>query len=1300
MPNRGLSRPAMTHPTMPARRNGRVHANGLPIPFRTPDRGGNARGVPALLVLLLLWRAGLLSTFASDDLQALSDEFDDPATLGQWQRVVETEGWGNDALASRSLSGERPGWLRLIPHTSTWYAEWRGELMFKTVTGDFVITTDVEPRDRAGLGAPNALYSLAGIMVRAPLAQRSPLEWQPGLQNYVFLSLGAANTPGGYQFEVKTTTASASVLEIEPGVARAEIRVARVGPHLLMLRRAAGGVWRVHRRYFRPDLPATLQAGLTVYTDWPLCESVGFAWQNTHVLTNGAPAPGGGILAGAHPDLRADFDFVRYARPVVPTNLVGANLSDPAAVTDDALLGFLGDLTGEPPPPPPAGTAELTLTTNVLVVAPERFGFNLQAPLLNNFTSDPGFEPTLIRRPFLATGGGADFIENRSGPTASFYQTLTNGFFDGAGVRVYRPQPAGPVQWLRQGRVLRYAVDEQRVYLDAPGPEIQAGDYYVLEMLAANPPRDRLDPRMTYAAANDPWRPVGGAEWPFGLPVEASRDTTTVAPENGGRSSVRLSTPGVHEVSLRQPHFSSRERYGGYYPPLVEGRRYRIEVWLKQTGIPNGQARVFLTQHYATVATNFVVGANWEKHTCTFAAPATPPGTEGIAEVGLAFAGPGSLWADNFFLYEDDDLDPTTYPVFAPQAEAAQAMAAFQPGPVRLWAGQANTTWGTALETLIDPENLRPNTWHADQGKVPPEFGFSLATALPLVRQIGGTPWIIVSPGFDEDEWRGLIEYLAAPFDPAVDTAATKPWAARRYAQGQPAPWSGEFARLRIEFGNETWNNFFQFTFPNGDLAGQFASHFFQIAQQSPWFASLGSQTDFIVNGWTVQPGLDGYGHAAIQRSPEARMTDLTGYLSGWELGSQFGSNVTDVAFQDLLLFPAGSHHYFSSQHAAARDQLAAAGRDSQLAIYEGGPGYPLPAPGSEFQPVAETYGKSLAAGTATLDLFLDNTRQRIDPQAFFAFQAGPNWTSHTNDGSAWRAHPSWLALQLRNQLGRGDLLDVPIQSSPVIDLPASGFEGTPIPGFPGTPLIAAHAFRDGDHYAVFLLSRQLTNATAITLHLPFDHVSSASRYDLTGDPRANNVTADPLRVTSTPLALASSNLTLMLPPASVVALEFSGAETLPPTEGMTWARWVSGHAWPIPEAALPAADPDADGRSNLEEYASGTDPLSGATLDRLSATRASGALDLRFPLDPRAREVRWTLEISDDLQSWQPGPTYHADGVGWTRDANPRTTQVDVQVDGARRVVTERAAILAPPSSRQFFRLKFSLNSAAGVSQ
>jgi len=97
------------------------------------------------LSILLVAVAGLAAPSSSvrayDDLTILSDEFDAAHTLTNWQRIYQVEGWGNDVLQQFDINTSRPGRMTMVPYTSSWYAEWRGELTFKTVTGDFIITT-------------------------------------------------------------------------------------------------------------------------------------------------------------------------------------------------------------------------------------------------------------------------------------------------------------------------------------------------------------------------------------------------------------------------------------------------------------------------------------------------------------------------------------------------------------------------------------------------------------------------------------------------------------------------------------------------------------------------------------------------------------------------------------------------------------------------------------------------------------------------------------------------------------------------------------------------------------------------------------------------------------------------------------------------------------------------------------------------------------------------------------------------------------------------------------------------------
>lgn len=221
--------------------------------------------------------------------------------------------------------------------------------MYKRVEGDFVTTMKVEPRGRDLAGAPASSYSLAGMMARSPREEvRQPSDWTTGGENYLFLSLGTANDPGNYQFEVKSTRNSSSSLEVDAGAPSALIQVARLGDVFLILRQLEGGDWEVHRRYVRPDLPNTLQVGITAYTDWgPVSSMTPFEHNRT-------------AIEGNAPDLSAAVDYFRFRRPKVPSSMAGLDFSDPLEVTDERIIQLFADRSNRDPSAPPEYGLEIT----------------------------------------------------------------------------------------------------------------------------------------------------------------------------------------------------------------------------------------------------------------------------------------------------------------------------------------------------------------------------------------------------------------------------------------------------------------------------------------------------------------------------------------------------------------------------------------------------------------------------------------------------------------------------------------------------------------------------------------------------------------------------------------------------------------------------------------------------------------------------------------------------------------------------------------------------------------------------
>ena len=276
--------------------------------------------------LALLLSSALAQT---NDLAHLNDEFSDASTLNRWLRHDVVEGWPSQWKAL-DVNASSPGHLYIEPYSSAWYAGMRAPFLFQEVTGDFVVSARMLVTGRAS-DVPKAGWSLMGLMVRQPRPGVTPQTWGSSGENWVFLTVGTADAVGQPQLEDKSTTNGRSSLRTWPAKAGwVELRIARIGPFLILLHRFEGEPWVVQRRLNRDDLPATLQVGINAYTD---SDSLGGPVTN-YLEYNRA------VFKNGRPDLIGRVDWVRFERPNVPQTWRGRDLSWEA--TDEDLLTFLG----------------------------------------------------------------------------------------------------------------------------------------------------------------------------------------------------------------------------------------------------------------------------------------------------------------------------------------------------------------------------------------------------------------------------------------------------------------------------------------------------------------------------------------------------------------------------------------------------------------------------------------------------------------------------------------------------------------------------------------------------------------------------------------------------------------------------------------------------------------------------------------------------------------------------------------------------------------------------------------------
>jgi len=196
------------------------------------------------------------STTTSTLPESLDDTFDGVSLDPSWSVL-------HPSLVTISVSG---GALHLTP-TATgapdiWFNDGEGPLVYKLVTGDFDVSAVLATRDPAiPANPPPPQYRLAGILARDPASS-------PASSNTVHVALGAGSNVQGTSYEYKSTDDSVSNWAATPTASPSgEVRLRRSGATVEMYWRLDSmASWTMIQSFNRPDLPATLQVGLMIYS--------------------------------------------------------------------------------------------------------------------------------------------------------------------------------------------------------------------------------------------------------------------------------------------------------------------------------------------------------------------------------------------------------------------------------------------------------------------------------------------------------------------------------------------------------------------------------------------------------------------------------------------------------------------------------------------------------------------------------------------------------------------------------------------------------------------------------------------------------------------------------------------------------------------------------------------------------------------------------------------------------------------------------------------------------------------------
>ena len=766
-----------------------------------------------------------------------------------------------------------------------------------------------------------------------------------------------------------------------------------------------------------------------------------------------------------------------------------------------------------------------------------------------------------------------------------------------------------------------------------PEQRIRKGDLVFLDLR-------RLEFSRKKYAANRVWGDWGNGGIPQVFPGhqdESDNHTWKLVPHPGpippeftvadrGRACLEITMRGDKPITLSQYNHAGPGQ--NWYPVLQVGRPYIVEFWARQEGMANPTIHFGLSSFHDEIKQDFPVTGQWRKCSFEFSPErAWPANREVIGQMMLSFAGPGTVWLDCWRIYPKD-VGYLKLPANTLESLRDSGMAFLRTHMF------IKSRWSYFLDDLTSAPGVVASRGNVAAGM----FECTLPQILGFLREAKVNPWLQLEMCLSEGEWQGLVEYLAAPYDPAKDSPKSKPWAYRRYLLGQAKPWTDEFGKFIFEVSNETWNGmlgFYPWNFPGqemtdaatgrvykgGELTGLMTGYILEQMRKSPYWPALGGKLEPAVGGWLCMLGDDGFGQAACKVCPDIKHDLVANYNGGWDEGAP-AAQADDNGRRLALTVAPHYIHWLNSELAQTRDRLAAQGVKFKVGTYEAGPGYALPNTITREQEEAESQVmKSLAAGTGTLDCFLDGAQQGFGLQNFFTFSRGRYyWSSHADMRRGGQAYPSWLALTMYNKYGQGDFLVTQPAS-----LPTDRLEGTKTRRtIEAAPMTGVYATRDGDRYGVFVLSRKLDNFpytgddgfTPVTLRLPFKSVKAITLYKMAGDPRATNLDAENVKVQrqAIPVKEFSPTFTLNaargaddrgLPPAATFLYVFEGATT------PALAKNPRGAITPA------SGQPTVTSRPLVRFQAFFDRPLNGLTADKVRVIgTAGGTVQLEWPVE------------------------------------------------------------------------------------
>jgi hypothetical protein len=589
--------------------------------------------------------------------------------------------------------------------------------------------------------------------------------------------------------------------------------------------------------------------------------------------------------------------------------------------------------------------------------------------------------------------------------------------------------------------------------------------------------------------------------------------------EQPGETYLRLTLRKADELELGHYNHSGSEQ--DWYIVLQPMEEYQIEVWMRsdqQQVVEFKASRIYGDRSKSKIKPiKFTTTNEWRKYTATFVPPIQYKGGK-PQRMYLLIHGPGTIDIDNFRIFKSGTP-------FLEYTKAEKLL-------LRNSAMAALRTHGF-IKTGSQAYDLTQLTNKAGVISSPKAYN-TLPQVLSLNLSLGTQPWLQIEPHFSPDEWLGLVEYLAAEYNPEKDTQKSKPWAWKRFTQGRKAPWTSSFDQIYFEIGNETWNRLFRpwiflpmtdaatgEKYSPGTVYGLYQEYILSVMRKSPYWAALEPRLKVVIGGWARSKT---YGQDAARATPSSDFLTIAAYNGGWDEDEgpvrATPESYFNVLNQSTQSAKPSAQRYVSDVRNIQKNRE----RPLSAGTYEAGPGYVLNGLNGakvtkEQAAEQEIVMKGLAAGTATLDAFLARAREGFTLQNYFTYSSGQYWSSRARWYNGGQSYPSWDLLALFNRIGTGNMLKVETVQVPTTKLNAFSRRKT----IENAPLVDAYVTRKANRLTLFLVSRRVPNfpitgdsgQTFVSVDLPIKFASSITQYSLTGTYSSHNVFSKDVRIVS-----------------------------------------------------------------------------------------------------------------------------------------------------------------------------------------